>query len=86
MAEAAGVGVCLDSSDMGTLFGEDQARYLIGCGFDQAEALMMAAGKAGVPIQSVGKFTGKTVSLGNSKAPLDELSEIFRSSFERHLG
>ncbi|MEL7253614.1 MAG: phosphoribosylformylglycinamidine synthase subunit PurL [Pseudomonadota bacterium] len=86
MAEAGGVGVCLDSADMGVLFGEDQARYLIACNFDQAEALMMAAGKAGVTIKSVGKFTGQTVSLGGSKAPLDELSTLFRSSFERHLG
>ena len=86
MAEAAGVGVCLDSNHMGTLFGEDQARYLIACGFDQAEALMMAAGKAGVTLHTVGKFTGQTVSLGGSKAPLDELSHLFRSSFERHLG
>ncbi|MEM9238797.1 MAG: phosphoribosylformylglycinamidine synthase subunit PurL [Pseudomonadota bacterium] len=86
MADAAGVGVCLDSADMGTLFGEDQGRYLIGCSFDQAEALMMAAGKAGVLLQTVGKFTGQTVSFGGSKAPLEELSQIFRSSFERHLG
>ncbi|MEM7733860.1 MAG: phosphoribosylformylglycinamidine synthase subunit PurL [Pseudomonadota bacterium] len=86
MAEAGGVGVCLDSANMGTLFGEDQARYLIACGFDQAEALMMAAGKAGVTLHTVGKFTGQTVSLGGSKAPLEELSTLFRSSFERHLG
>ncbi|MEO0892156.1 MAG: phosphoribosylformylglycinamidine synthase subunit PurL [Pseudomonadota bacterium] len=86
MAEAAGVGLCLDSANMATLFGEDQARYLIACNFDQAEALMMAAGKAGVSLHTVGKFTGQTVSLGGSKAPLDELSQLFRSSFERHLG
>ena len=86
MADAAGVGVCLDSADMVTLFGEDQGRYLIGCSFDQAEALMMAAGKAGVLLQTVGKFTGQTVSFGGSKAALEELSKIFRSSFERHLG
>ncbi|MEL6647142.1 MAG: AIR synthase related protein, partial [Pseudomonadota bacterium] len=86
MAEAAGVGLCLDSANMATLFGEDQARYLIACNFDQAEALMMAAGKAGVTLHTVGKFTGQTVSLGGSKAPLDELSQLFRSSFERHLG
>src|SRR6056300_332108 len=31
MAEASGVGVTLDTSDTATLFGEDQARYLIAC-------------------------------------------------------
>ncbi|MRU17019.1 phosphoribosylformylglycinamidine synthase subunit PurL [Roseovarius sp. A21] len=81
MAEAAGVGVQLDSDDTATLFGEDQARYLVACNFDQAEALMIEAGRAGVPIQSVGKFTGDTVKFGTSEAPLAELSAIYRNSF-----
>ncbi|SMC45457.1 phosphoribosylformylglycinamidine synthase subunit PurL [Primorskyibacter flagellatus] len=81
LAEAAGVGLVLDAGDMTTLFGEDQARYLIACNFDQAEALIVAAGQAGVPLNSVGKFTGDTVSLGRSSAPLEELSAIYRDSF-----
>ncbi|WP_370276236.1 phosphoribosylformylglycinamidine synthase subunit PurL [Roseovarius indicus] len=86
MAEAAGVGVQLDSPDMGQLFGEDQGRYLIACNFDAAEALMAAAGKAGVPIQTVGRFAGSDVSYGGSSAPLSELSEIYRSSFGAQFG
>src|SRR6056297_782577 len=81
MAEAAGVGVQLDADDTPTLFGEDQARYLVACNFDQAEALMIEAGRAGVPIQSVGKFTGDTVKFGSSEAALAELSGIYRNSF-----
>jgi len=81
MAEAGGVGVQLDADDTPTLFGEDQARYLVACNFDQAEALMIEAGRAGVPIQSVGKFTGDTVKIGTSEAPLAELSTIYRNSF-----
>ncbi|MBY6138412.1 phosphoribosylformylglycinamidine synthase subunit PurL [Leisingera daeponensis] len=81
MAEEAGVGVQIDAGDTQTLFGEDQARYLIACNFDQAEALMLAAGQAGVTITSVGKFGGDTVKIGGSEAPLAELKEIFRSSF-----
>ncbi len=81
MAEAAGVGVQIDASDTPTLFGEDQARYLVACNFDQAEALMIAAGQAGVPLETVGKFTGDTVKVGGSEATLEELSQIFRSSF-----
>ena len=81
MAEAAGVGVSLDASDTPTLFGEDQGRYLIACSFDKAEALMIAAGQAGVTLQTVGKFGGTDVSFGGSSAPLAELTEIFRSSF-----
>jgi phosphoribosylformylglycinamidine synthase subunit PurL len=82
MAEAAGVGVHLDASDTPTLFGEDQARYLVACNFDEAEALMVAAGQTGVALESVGRFTGHAVRLGGSEAPLAELAEIYRTSFE----
>ena len=87
LAETAGVGVVLNTDDTPTLFGEDQARYLIACNFDAAEALMVAAGQAGVPIETVGKFTGDQVSFGGSDAALSELSLIFRTSFgpESHL-
>ena len=82
MAEAAGVGLCLDSDDSAFLFGEDQARYLIACSFDKAEALMIAAGRAGVPIQSVGKFTSDSVRFSNTaSAPLADLSALYRSAF-----
>ncbi|MFK7746259.1 MAG: phosphoribosylformylglycinamidine synthase subunit PurL [Roseobacter sp.] len=81
MAENAGVGVWLDASDTATLFGEDQGRYLIACNFDQAEALMIAANIAGLTVQSVGKFTGDTVWLGNASAPLADLSSLYRASF-----
>jgi len=81
MAEAAGVGVCLDSDDSATLFGEDQGRYLVACNFDQAEALMIEAGKAGVHLASVGRFTGDAVRFGRIKAPLAELSALYRGAF-----
>ncbi|WP_170375176.1 phosphoribosylformylglycinamidine synthase subunit PurL [Ruegeria atlantica] len=81
LAEAAGVGVHLDEASTEFLFGEDQARYLVACNFDQAEALMIAAGQAGVPLVSVGRFTGDVVKVGNSEAPLAELTDTFRDSF-----
>ena len=82
LAEAAGVGVTLDAADTPTLFGEDQARYLIACNFDQAEALMIAATAAGLPLVTVGKFGGTDVTMGSTSAPLAELSSIYRSTFE----
>jgi phosphoribosylformylglycinamidine synthase len=85
LAEAAGVGVQLDSDDMGFLFGEDQARYLVACNFDEAEALMAAASRAEVPIRTVGRFTGDSVKLGDREAPLDDLSDLFRKSFATHF-
>jgi phosphoribosylformylglycinamidine synthase II len=81
LAEGAGVGVVLDAADTPTLFGEDQARYLIACNFDQAEALMIAAGKAGLTLASVGKFTGQDVTFGGVSAPLGDLSNTYRTSF-----
>jgi len=85
MAEAAGVGVHLDTDDTAILFGEDQARYLVACNFDQAEALMTEAARAGVTVTSAGKFTGDEIRMGSSRAPLDELSYIFRTSFAQHF-
>ncbi|WP_136441393.1 phosphoribosylformylglycinamidine synthase subunit PurL [Pacificoceanicola onchidii] len=85
MAEASGVGVQLDSDETPALFGEDQARYLVACNFDQAEALMIAAGQAGVPIATVGRFSGDTVKMGGSEAALSELSSVYRESFAGHF-
>jgi phosphoribosylformylglycinamidine synthase subunit II (EC 6.3.5.3) len=82
MAEAAGVGITLDADDIPTLFGEDQARYLVACSFDQAEALMVAARKAEVPLATVGRFGGDTVSFGSESAPLAELSSLYKSAFK----
>jgi phosphoribosylformylglycinamidine synthase len=81
LAEASGVGVTLDAGDTPTLFGEDQARYLIACNFDQAEALMSAAQEAGLPLTSVGKFGGNEVTFGSVSAPLADLSAIYRGAF-----
>ncbi|MRH21112.1 phosphoribosylformylglycinamidine synthase subunit PurL [Rhodovulum strictum] len=86
MAEAAGVGVHLDAADTPTLFGEDQARYLIVAPFDAAEALMVAAGKAGVPLATVGRFGGDKVGFGAASAPLAELAALYRSAFAEALG
>jgi phosphoribosylformylglycinamidine synthase len=86
MALAARTGVTLDTGDIGELFSEDQARYLVACAFDGAEALMVAAGKAGVPVALVGRFGGDDVSFGGSSAPLSELSEIHRTALSSWLG
>lgn len=85
LAEGSGVGVHLDSDATEVLFGEDQGRYLIACNFDQAEALMIEAGRAGVPIASVGRFTGHDVRFGHAGAPLEELSALYRGGFAAAL-
>ncbi|MBC7153338.1 MAG: phosphoribosylformylglycinamidine synthase subunit PurL [Rhodobacteraceae bacterium] len=81
MAEGAGIGITLDAADTPTLFAEDQARYLIACTFDQAEALMVAAHAAGVPAASVGRFGGETVKFGPHEAAMADLSTLYRTAF-----
>ena len=82
MCEAAGIGVSLKIEDTAILFGEDQARYLIACDFDQAEAILAAAGTAAIPAECVGTFGGEHVCFGNSMSDLKGLSKIYRNSFE----
>ena len=82
LSESAGIGITLDVEDTPTLFGEDQARYLIACNFDQAEALMIAANQAGVKLATVGKVGGDEVTFGSQSAPLTELAHIFRTAFQ----
>ncbi|GGB17181.1 phosphoribosylformylglycinamidine synthase subunit PurL [Allosediminivita pacifica] len=85
MAVASGTGVSIDSDDTATLFGEDQGRYLVACNFDAAEALMIAAGRAGVTLTTVGRFTGDDVKFGGSSAPLDELAHAWKGAFAEHF-
>ncbi len=87
MAVAAGVGVTIDKKKKtSSLFGEDQGRYLLACGFDGAEALMVRGGQAGVPIHLVGRFGGEAVTFGSRSAPFAELRAIWLDAFERALG
>ena len=86
MAEAAGLGLCLDPADIPTLYGEDQARYLVACSTAQALKLEAVATAAGVPLARVGNFGGPTVRLGTDQAPLADLSALYRSAFARAVG
>jgi phosphoribosylformylglycinamidine synthase len=86
MAEAAGLGLRLDSAEIGFLFGEDQARYLIALPQDRLGALQAAARAAGVPLALVGQFGGATVALGAESAALADLSALYRGAFAASLG
>ncbi|UWQ97760.1 phosphoribosylformylglycinamidine synthase subunit PurL [Rhodobacteraceae bacterium S2214] len=81
LAEAAGVGITVTLSDTATLFGEDQARYLIACTPAQATALAAAAKTADIPLTQIGTASGTDVTFGTASAPLAALTETFRSAF-----
>ncbi|SNR25552.1 phosphoribosylformylglycinamidine synthase subunit PurL [Paracoccus sediminis] len=85
MAEAAGIGVRLDSGDLARLFGEDQARYLVACSPDGAAALLAAADAADVPAAQVGTFGGMAVQMGDDAGDLAELSDLYRNAFARAI-
>ncbi|MGB1236339.1 MAG: AIR synthase related protein, partial [Planktomarina sp.] len=85
LANTAGIGVSLDETDTAQLFGEDQARYLVACSFDAAEALCIYAGQADIPIVTMGRFTGTDVSFGSSSASLEELTATFDTAFEQQI-
>ena len=82
IAEEAGLGLALDASEIAALFGEDQARYLVACSAANAAALEAASAAAGVPLSRVGRFGGAEVAFGSAKAPLAELSALYRSAFK----
>ena len=82
LAEEAQIGITIDYDDTPNLFGEDQARYLIACSFDQAEDLMITAAIANVPITMVGKVGGDQITFGNYSHDLADLTITFRASFE----
>jgi phosphoribosylformylglycinamidine synthase len=86
MADAASVGVVLDAGDIPTLFGEDQARYLVACVADHADTLIAAGHQAGVPVAAVGRFGGADVRFGAEAAPLADLSALYRTAFASALG
>lgn len=83
MAEAAGLGVTLDTANIATLFGEDQARYLVALPAANLGTLQAAAKAAGVTLAEVGRFGGTTVILGTDSAPLSDLSALYRGAFAK---
>ncbi len=85
MAEAAGIGIRLDSGDIAQLFGEDQARYLVACDAAGAEALLKAAEAAGVPAAQVGVFGGLAVQMGDDAGDLADLSRLYRTAFAQAI-
>ncbi|WP_137112136.1 phosphoribosylformylglycinamidine synthase subunit PurL [Rhodobacter sp. SY28-1] len=84
MAEAAGIGLTLKSGDIGQLFGEDQARYVVAIRPEDLAAFMAAAG--GVKVTQVGKFGGDRVTFGTESAPLSDLSQLYRTAFAATVG
>jgi len=61
------------------LFGEDQARYVVTVRTAQADAIITAAGKEGVPILKVGATGGNTISMEGQQLPIARLRRAHES-------
>lgn len=83
LAEGAGLGLTMVPGDIPTLFGEDQARYLVAASEAGAQALEAAALVAGVEVVRVGSFGGDAVTFGSESAPLAALSDLYRTAFAK---
>ena len=81
LAEMASMGMEIEISDTATLFGEDQARYVIASNFDQAEALFVNAREEGVVISKIGTLGGNKIKFGEFYSDKDKLFNSFRTSF-----
>jgi phosphoribosylformylglycinamidine synthase len=88
MALAAGTGATVEADETLTaaewFFGEDQARYLLGSA--EADAVIAAAGEAGVSARLVGKMGGAAVRLGSSQVALADLRAAHAGGFARMMG
>ncbi len=86
MAEGAGLGMTLSADDIPTLFGEDQARYLVACAPDAVAQVQAKAARLGVTVNVMGEFGGSAIRLGASAAALSDLSARYRSAFAEAVG
>ncbi|WP_299133306.1 phosphoribosylformylglycinamidine synthase subunit PurL, partial [uncultured Amaricoccus sp.] len=84
MALAADIGARLDAAEdepLGWFFGEDQARYLVAT--TAPGPLLIAADKAGLAAQVVGRVGGGAVTLGEEAIPLADLRAAFEGGLPR---
>ncbi|NNL17450.1 MAG: phosphoribosylformylglycinamidine synthase subunit PurL [Boseongicola sp.] len=81
MADAANIGVTLETGDTGQLFGEDQARYLLAINPENLATFLSRGQSAEVPVMQVGTFGGSDITFGAETSSLERLSQIYRSSF-----
>ena len=84
LAAEAGTGFALDDGGISSLFGEDQARYLLAT--DDAAALIDAARAAGVPAAQVGRIGGDAARLGEESAPMAGLLALWDSALDGLIG
>jgi phosphoribosylformylglycinamidine synthase len=77
MALAGNIGLTLSGDGTGWFFGEDQGRYLLAT--QDADALLAAAQKAGIPATTVGSVGGTSLKLGTSEVALADIAQAHQT-------
>ena len=77
MALAANLGINIRGEGAGWFFGEDQARYLVACEANQADALLALLADLDVPAADIGTVGGDTLKLGSTAIQLSNIREVF---------
>ncbi len=71
MAMASGIGAVLENPTNvpahGFWFGEDQARYVLTAGVDDAKRIAVRAHEAGVPLRTIGTTGGHVLAVANER-------------------
>jgi phosphoribosylformylglycinamidine synthase len=89
MAMAGGIGASItlhegDAFAMG--YGEDQARYVLSCPTAQADAIIKAAGKAGIGVRKLGQTGGAELTVaGHGAISLARLKEAHEGWLPRYM-
>lgn len=94
MALAGGVGIQVEmppfdavTQQVGWLFGEDQARYIVVASASQAEGIGVAAAERGVALQRIGVTGGSALTVGDRYAiSIAELSKIHEAWLPSLMG
>jgi phosphoribosylformylglycinamidine synthase len=88
MCMAAGLGATVSTGPgprHAVLFGEDQARYVVGVAAGEAEAVETAAKAAGVPVRRLGSVGGDRLVLDGASVAVSDLTVAHESWFPDYM-
>jgi phosphoribosylformylglycinamidine synthase len=81
MALAGRIGATVDVSEHATLFGEDQARYVITCPAKDAAKIITQAHVKGIDVIRIGTVGGESVAFGAVRLALSDLKTAHEGWF-----
>ncbi|MEM1050161.1 MAG: phosphoribosylformylglycinamidine synthase subunit PurL [Pseudomonadota bacterium] len=89
MAMAGRIGCHVDIGDapaLATLFGEDQARYLVTVPASGVDAVLDAAGRSGVPVKRLGTTGGSDLIVaGQLTISIEKLHDLYENWFPAYM-